>query len=143
MTASRLIRRQLAVISLALYFGACSSHGASDDWCPPAAEAGDTEVTVQLAGGLSTPTRRLREAFAEERKQDSSKQGTYSLGSNNCATFCEDVLKAGGEKLDVSVVNTPDNVMQELQDRADFNVHYDPKKDELTVMCREGATCPP
>ena len=83
------------------------------------------------------------QAFAEERKQDSSKQGTYGLLTNNCATFCEDVLRAGGEKLDEALKNTPENVMQELQDRADFSVHYDPTKDELTVTCREGAACPP
>lgn len=83
------------------------------------------------------------EAFAAAREQDPSKQGAYKLFTNNCATFCEDVLRAGGEKLDEALRNTPENVIQELQDRADFSVHYDPKKDELTVTCREGAACPP
>jgi RHS repeat-associated protein len=83
------------------------------------------------------------EAFAEAREQDASKQGTYGLTTNNCATFCEDVLEAGGEKLDEALNNSPSNVMQELQDRSDFDVHYDPKKDELTVTCKEGSACPP
>jgi len=80
--------------------------------------------------------------FADERLADASKQGTYSLAANNCATFCEDVLRAGGEKLDTSLVNTPGNVIQELQDVADFSLHYDPKKGELKVTCSEGKACP-
>lgn len=80
--------------------------------------------------------------FAEERRQDSSKQGAYSLTDNNCATFTEDVLDAGGERLDASVVNSPGNVMQELQDRADFSMYFDPRENELTVTCKEGQACP-
>jgi len=80
--------------------------------------------------------------FAKEREADSSKQGEYSATSNNCATFCEDVLEAGGEDLDVSMVNTPANVMQELQDVANFSVSYDPGSDELTVTCQQGSACP-
>lgn len=72
----------------------------------------------------------------------SAEQGEYGSLSSNCATFCEDVLKAGGEDLDVSLVNTPNNVIQGLQDVADFSVAYDPERKELTVTCQEGSACP-
>jgi hypothetical protein len=54
------------------------------------------------------------EAFAAAREQDSSKQGTYSLSGNNCATFTDDVLAAGGEQLDVSTVMAIRRVIQVL-----------------------------
>lgn len=79
--------------------------------------------------------------FVHERLADSSLQGEYSFYSNNCATYCEDVLRAGGEELDLSIINNPDNVIQELQDRADFRVRYDPKSQRLTVVC-SGDICP-
>ncbi|MCP4686182.1 MAG: RHS repeat-associated core domain-containing protein [bacterium] len=79
--------------------------------------------------------------FLQERREDPSKQGAYDRFSNNCATFTEDVLEAGDESLDVSFINTPNNVMQELQDVADFTVSYDPENDELTVKCDAGV-CP-
>ncbi len=72
---------------------------------------------------------------------DPSKQGDYSLLGNNCATFCEDVLDAGGENRDVSLINTPENVMQELQDVADFSAYYGPEEDKLTITCG-GDVCP-
>ena len=79
--------------------------------------------------------------FTEDRRADASLQGDYNLLTNNCATFCEDVLEAGGENLDVSIVNTPANIMQELQDVADFSISYDPETDELEVDCN-GNLCP-
>ncbi|MGD2114444.1 MAG: RHS repeat-associated core domain-containing protein, partial [Acidobacteriota bacterium] len=80
--------------------------------------------------------------FATARESDPSKQGAYSATGNNCATFCEDVLEAGGEDLDVSMINSPANVMQELQDVADFSVSYDPSTGELTVTCEQDSACP-
>ena len=66
---------------------------------------------------------------------------SYSQLCKDCGTFTEDVLEAGGESLDVSLINTPENVMEELQDVADFILSYDPETDELTVKCDVGV-CP-
>jgi hypothetical protein len=79
--------------------------------------------------------------YAKESRADPSKQGTYNLVTNNCATFSEDVLEAGGEELDVSLINTPSNVMQELQDVADFYFGYDFEIDVLEIDC-DGKNCP-
>ena len=79
--------------------------------------------------------------FVDSRIEDPSLQGDYSLSSNNCATFCEDVLEAGGESLDLSLVNSPGNVIQELQDVADFSFFYNAETGEFSINCA-GELCP-
>ena len=79
--------------------------------------------------------------FVKEREADPKKQGTYNLALNNCATFCEDVLEAGGEDLNFSFVNTPNNIIEELQDRADFYFSYLYDSDDFEVTCN-GQNCP-
>ena len=79
--------------------------------------------------------------FAKDRERSPEKQGRYNLLTNNCATFCENVLEAGGEELGVSLINTPENILQELQDVADFYFGYDFEIDVLEIDC-DGDNCP-
>lgn len=54
----------------------------------------------------------------------------YSLPGNNCATFCEDVLEAGGVDTPATLINSPRNVVEELQDDADDAQSYEPPDEE-------------
>ncbi|RMF75120.1 MAG: RHS repeat-associated core domain-containing protein [Acidobacteria bacterium] len=54
----------------------------------------------------------------------------YSLTGNNCATFCEDVLEAGGVDTPVTLINSPRNVIEELQEIADTVYRYEPPDEE-------------
>ena len=67
---------------------------------------------------------------SEMAKGDQGESEPYKLLTNNCATFCEDVLESGGVDTPTTIINSPRNVIEELQSVADETYRYDPDEEE-------------
>jgi RHS repeat-associated protein len=58
---------------------------------------------------------------------------SYDLQSNNCATFMDKTLEAGGAKLPPNLGARPNGQITPLQSAAGNKVEYDPAKGQVTV----------
>jgi len=67
-----------------------------------------------------------------QRNKDPERE-PYSIWSNNCGTFAEDVIEAGGVNLPIILDPRPNARAPVWQKKADFSIEYDPKTDELKV----------
>lgn len=67
-------------------------------------------------------------AFAENLTAEAieGQSQPYNLLTNNCATFCEEALQRGGTSTQITLINTPRNVIEELQEEADASYSYEP-----------------
>jgi RHS repeat-associated protein len=65
-----------------------------------------------------------------DRNKDPNRE-PYSTWSNNCGTFVEDVLGAGGVRLPMNLDPRPNGRVPTWEVNADFAIEYDPTTDEL------------
>jgi hypothetical protein len=79
-------------------------------------------------------------AFADKQMSQNadSDRDAYNLVTNNCASFCVDVLQSGGVDTPLVVDPRPVSAIQELQGAADWVITYDPKAKKIKVTCADG-----
>jgi len=74
-------------------------------------------------------------AYAQEcikRNSDPDRE-PYSIWSNNCGTFTEDVVEAGDVDLPIILAPHPNARVNAWQAKADFSIEYDPETGKLDV----------
>jgi hypothetical protein len=75
--------------------------------------------------------------YAEGRlKQNKDpKRESYGILGNNCGTFCQDVLEAGGEDAPMMIDPRPNSYIGELEGKYENTIVFDPKlkKDKLKI----------
>jgi len=77
--------------------------------------------------------------YAEKRMENNSdeKRKSYSITGNNCGTFSQDVLEAGGQDTPMMVDPRPNSYIKELQSDLGNRVGYNPANKKLEMKTDE------